>query len=751
MMTVRDFTRLLRRHWLLLLLVPLTTAASIYAFTRRQARSYTSDTVVYTGIASGYKIQGGNNDSGGDWTATATAFDNLLSLISARDTRQEVCLRLLAWRLMADAHPGTADYPARPAVAESGGWLGFGAKNPDAESGYQQLLPPALKARLTGPTLAETTKRVMAYYQAAPGNELHQLLSSKDPLYSEEALWRVTASRVKDSDLLRVEYNAPDAVLCQKTLAILTDVFIRKHQELFTGQNGTVIGYFDTSTQQAYQRLQAAERKLQDFHRQHNIVDYDKQIVSSTEERQLAQDKYSQLQMQYAGVAGSLRSVEGTLNKRGASNLKSQEIIRLRNRLADVNRQMSETELLSQAQPGGSTTARLDNLKREAADLSGRLDATVDSYYAGTRSAQGVAAKDLLTDYSKNEQLAADLRGQMELMRQHRDAAAAEYAALVPLGGEIRRIRREVEVAEKEYLSQMEGLKQSKLSEQNGVLASQLRVVDPPYLPLKANGSKTLLLMLGGFLGTFLVLGAGLVTTSMLDRRLRQPALATRLTRLPVAGVLARRGGLSGQQQLDAQRAAELLGRQLLLKFQQQHQPDKPYLIGVLSSQAGEGKTSVCASLAESLEQMRIRTLTLLPNDHADRHDADKSTRFYSPLLGVAPGATVDDFAGRTVPAGTVVIVEFPALLEAAYPAALLQELDLILVTARADRAWHPADRTVFDNIRRVTDAPIELVLNGVLPEYVADFIGRQARPLNPQYTPALPGRRPQALLPGTA
>jgi hypothetical protein len=77
-MTASEFLRIMRRHWLLLALVPVTTALSIYFFSRFQDKTYKSDTVIYTGIASGYKIEGGNNDTGGNWNATSTAFDNLL-------------------------------------------------------------------------------------------------------------------------------------------------------------------------------------------------------------------------------------------------------------------------------------------------------------------------------------------------------------------------------------------------------------------------------------------------------------------------------------------------------------------------------------------------------------------------------------------------------------------------------------------------------------------------------------------------
>ncbi|RZL11567.1 MAG: hypothetical protein EOO62_12260, partial [Hymenobacter sp.] len=153
-MNLQELVRRLLRHWPLLVLIPLVTAASIFFFARFQDKKYESDTVLYTGIASGYKIEGGNNDSGQGWQATATAFDNLLSLINSRDTREEVALRLLAWHLQDEA-----SHPAAPTAAPASGVLGavqarlFAKK----KTPFDVLLTPALKAQLTGPNLDETT------------------------------------------------------------------------------------------------------------------------------------------------------------------------------------------------------------------------------------------------------------------------------------------------------------------------------------------------------------------------------------------------------------------------------------------------------------------------------------------------------------------------------------------------------------------------------------------------------------------
>jgi uncharacterized protein involved in exopolysaccharide biosynthesis len=745
-MNPKDLLRLLTRHWLLLLIVPITTAASIYFFSRFQDKKYQSDTVIYTGIASGLKIEGGNNNTSGGWSATATAFDNLLSLINSRDTREEVCLQLLAWQLMQDAANPEAHRPVTEPT-DLLGKLRFKLMAPKI-SPYDQLMTPAYKTSLTAPTLAETTSRVISAYRANNTNPVYKLINtSKDPLFSDAAVMTVAASRLKDSDLLRIDYTAKDPFVCQKTLEILTQVFIRKHKELFAGQNESVISYFTQSSQKAYERLQQAEQKLLDFQQKHNIADYDKQLLSSTDERQAAADKLNQLEMQAAGTNSSLKSVENTLEKRGESIATNQEIVRLRDKLSALNSQAAELEIMAKDQPTSANTTRLATLKQEIAQVTKKLDDDVNTNYTVTRSTSGVVVKDLLSDYSKSTLSAAELKSQLALMRKQKAEASNEYNQLVPLSAEVRKIRREVEVAEKDYLSQSEGLKESKLSQQNVRLSSQLSVVDPPYVPTQASGSKLMLLLIGGFLGSFLLTGAGVVATGMLNTALQSPEHATKVTRFPVVGIIPKVVNHDQLQLETAKRAEDHLARQLLLKFQQKTRADKPFTIGVLSSQSGEGKTEVCCNLAASLNEMNINTLSLFPNDHTFQIIPNNDTLFYSPLQGVAQGTTVANLTDKHLPNNSVVIVEFPALLETTYPASLLQDLDLILVAVRAERSWLPADRSVFQNIQAVTKAPIELVLNGVLPEYVTEFIGARARPTASPYQPALPPRAPQPLL----
>jgi hypothetical protein len=467
------------------------------------------------------------------------------------------------------------------------------------------------------------------------------------------------------------------------------------------------------------------------------VVDYERQLSVLLQERQATATAYSDLQMQAAGAESARRSLESTLASQGVRNLQSEEIIGLRNHLADLNSQAGEITLLKN-QSDASTAARLASLRQQAAQVAAKIGEKVQAYASKAPIGQNLVTKNLLTTYTKTTLRAEDLRSQLGLLRSQKDLAASRYRQLVPQGVEITQIRREVALAEKAYASQAEGLKKSKLQQQNSTLATQLRVIDPPYLPTDPAHDKTLLLVVASMVAMLLLVGVGVATTGVLDKSLLDPAQAAKATSFAVAGVVPEITGAQDDYVL-AQRAEDHMARQLLLQFHRQPQASHPYVIGVLSSHYGEGKTSVACNLAASLNEMGIRTLSLFPDDHTFRLIPNDDTRFYSPLQGLKPGVMVADLAGQKIYPDEVVIIEFPAVSEHAYPASVLRDLSLILVAVRAERAWQPADRAIFGHIQRATDAPIELVLNGVMPEYVMDIIGARGRPARPLRAPVLP------------
>ncbi len=97
-MDISQLIRLLKRHILLLLIVPVILAVTVYYFTRHKGKIYTSETTIYTGIASGYSIETTQRRSL-DYFSIKMQFDNLINLIHSRQTISQTSIRLLAQHL----------------------------------------------------------------------------------------------------------------------------------------------------------------------------------------------------------------------------------------------------------------------------------------------------------------------------------------------------------------------------------------------------------------------------------------------------------------------------------------------------------------------------------------------------------------------------------------------------------------------------------------------------------------------------
>ncbi|ALI99880.1 GumC family protein [Rufibacter tibetensis] len=707
-MKLTEIFKIIRRNWFMLVAVTSVTAASIYFFVKDEDDEYTSYTTIYTGIATGYDLNSvsANNSQ---HKAANNAFANLISIIDSRDIRQQLGFRLLASHLMLKAHD--------PNVLKLSSY-----------EKLQEAVPASLKSKLVGATVEETADNIAKFYNASKSNVIRDIIYSDDFDYSgaasssEDAKSAIEASRITDSDLLQISFTSSDPALCKNALEILTQLFIEKHRKLHTAQSESVVGHFSAATEKSLEKLRVAEANLLEFQKAHGIVDYNSQVENTSAEKNALLGKYNDLETEYAGALATLRSLEQSMKSRGVPNLYSQEVLRLKNRLSAVQTQIAELELLNRGNNNGAQASRMAALRKEEESLETRMLNSVDKHHANTRSKEGVPMGSVLTDWVRATFLVEELRSKLSLVNKQKGEYAQTYNKLVPLGGENKRLIREVDLAEKEYLAQLEGFNQSKLNQQNVELTSQLKVVDPPYQPSNPAILTRLLLILFGAISVFLVTLGVLIAKALLDQSIRKPSVAVRKMHYPVFGILPASDTTSSKQLLLAQSAEDHLARQLILKMRNK-EGNGPFVVGVLSSMAGEGKTELCNALASNLTSMGIETQVLFPESHKGKINPFTNSSFYAPLQGVLTDASVVDLAGLDYMNNAVVLVEFPAVLEDTYPVSLFKHLDLILLTVRANRVWEQADKTIFESIQKVTNAPIETVLSSVKADDAKEMV----------------------------
>ena len=92
-------TRFLYRiRWWLLIGTAIITYSTYILGKRMLGKMYYVEATLYTGVASGYDIEGGGNRV--DWATAQNAMDNLISIIKAESTLQRVSMRLYARSLI---------------------------------------------------------------------------------------------------------------------------------------------------------------------------------------------------------------------------------------------------------------------------------------------------------------------------------------------------------------------------------------------------------------------------------------------------------------------------------------------------------------------------------------------------------------------------------------------------------------------------------------------------------------------------
>jgi uncharacterized protein involved in exopolysaccharide biosynthesis len=708
-MSLSDLLRLLARKWPLLVLVPLVLGISTYYFGRNLPKTYRSDTTIYTGIASGYSLKG---DAGADYNSTNNAFDNLVNLITARSTKQEVSYQLLATHLwQTSQQPSLLATPAYESLRES--------------------LPAELRRQLTGPTREATLENVRRYAQANTTNPVYQLQNSANPTYSLTALSALTATRIASSDLVRIEFDSYDPEICRYTLELVTQVFLDESKNLREGQTETVIGYYEKELDRAKARLAKAESENLAFNRDNNIINYEAQSKDVASEKEALASEMTQVSQQYAGAQAALDAVTRKLGGREAALLSSREVVAQRQKLSRLNAAIADQQLFNQQAEGG-TVAKTRQLQAEAERAAQEIQDNMDSYYAHSTSTEGIPKKELLGEWVQDMVLVESNRAKLNVMTRRLQEFDREYQRMAPLGATLKRIEREIELAEKNYLSLLANLNASKATQQNTQLTSKLKIIDPPNLPLRPKTSKLLVLVLLSAAGGF-VFAAGLVAgLGMLDKSLKKPSIAARTIGLPVAGVMYDEQAKPVQQLAAAkQRSLGQLVRHILMLANTPPAP-QPFVVGVFSVQRQEGKTTLCQALAQRCHDMGVQALALYPDDSAMSEAGTVPSLFYPAETAAVQGWQLEQLIQNAIPKQVtevstpdvqLVFVEFPALREEALPVGLLRQLNLVFLTVPATRAWRLSDHETVERLRAATPAPVEVVLSNVAPHYAEEAL----------------------------
>ena len=656
-------------RWYLIIL-PLIALIVAWFATRNMERVYDANTTIYTGMITGYNLEGGSGAAGGQ---SQTNITNLMLLMTTDVTIHEVSLRLFARCLM------------------------YG--NPSKDNNYissehfRQLsatVPADVKALINHNSEQATYANLKAYEKPSQDNYIFGLLNYHPWFGINSITSRLKVQQLQKSDIIDIAYSANDAGITYNTLDILNEVFARQYQQLRFGETNDVIKFFEREVARLYKILTGAEDDLIRYNVSKRIINYGEQtkVVAGMDANQQTSDN-DQL-MNYTTAKSLMDYLERQLGDRAKIIRANRDFT---NQITDISRiqsRISNLRLMTSEGGEGNVESQIELAKAEKMlqDRTAQMKELTRDIEAGSYSTEtGVKANDMIQRWLEQVLLLEKTKAEMsaqDIMREKLDKQILYYA---PIGATLARKDRHISFIEGNYMEMLKALNSARLRQRNlQMTTAKLRVLNPPMFPMNAQPTNRMMILLGAFLLTFALTALYFFIIELLDRTLRDRMRSERITKVPVMGCFPKESTLRYRRfnKTIADMALRQLSKSLLPHFKEGQQN----VLNLISTDAGNGKSYI----AQELENywisigLQVRRLTY------DEDYLAEDSRFIM-------AKDIKDICPDILP-NEIAIIEYPNLDDNSVPPALLNMGTINLLVTRANRTWKDVDQKALKELQ---------------------------------------------------
>ena len=656
-------------RWYLIIL-PLIALIVAWFSTRNMPRVYDANTTIYTGMITGYNLEGGSGAAGGNNQANIT---NLMLLMTTDVTIHEVSLRLFA-RCMMYGNPSKDN-------------------NYISSEHFRQLsatVPADVKALINHNSEQATYANLKAYEKPSQDNYLFGLLNYHPWFGINSITSRLKVMQLKRSDIIDIAYTSNDPGIVYNTLDILNEVFARQYQQLRFGETNEVIKFFEREVARLYKILTGAEDDLIRYNVSKRIINYGEQTkaVTGLDASQQTSDN-SQL-MNYTTAKSLMDYLERQLGDRAKIIRANREFTDQITDISRIQSRISNLRLMNSEGGEGNVESQLELAKAEKMlqDRTNRMKELTRDIEAGSYSTEtGVKANDMIQKWLDQVLLLEKTKAEMsaqDIMRQKIDQQILYYA---PIGATLARKDRHISFIEGNYMEMLKALNSARLRQRNlQMTTAKLRVLNPPMFPMNAQPTNRMMILLGAFLLTFALTALYFFIVELLDRTLRDRMRSERITKVPVMGCFPKESTLRYRRfnKTIADMALRQLSKSLLPHFKEGQQN----VLNLISTDAGNGKSY----LAQELENywisigLQVRRLTY------DEDYLAEDSRFIM-------AKDIKDICPDILP-NEIAIIEYPNLDDNSVPPALLNMGTINLLVTRANRTWKDVDQKALKELQ---------------------------------------------------
>ena len=658
---------LYRIRWYLAIL-PMIALVVAWFMTRNLERQYDTNTTIYTGMITGYNIEGGTGTAGGN---AQTNINNLMLIVTTDNTIHEVSLRLFARCMMYGNERKDNNYIS----AEH-----FRALNAS--------VPAEVKALINRNSEDATYTSLKAYEKPTRDNFIFSLTNYHPYFGLNSITSRLKVTQFSKSDIINIGYSANDAGIAYNTLDILNSVFANQYQQIRYGETNNVIKFFEREVGRLYRMLCDAEDDLIAYNVENRIINYGEQtkVLAGLEGSQQVSD--NDLLMNYTITKSMIDYLESKLGNRVKNIRTNQDFTDRVKDISKLQSRISNLRLMS-SEGGNSEEAQLElaNAQRELENTTAQVRSLTKDFQANSTSTDmGVKSNDLIDKWLDQVLLLEETKARMsaqDIMRKNIDRQFLFYS---PIGATLGRKDRHISFVESNYMSMLGALNQARLRQRNlQMTTATLRVLNPPLFPLNALPTNRMMILLGAFILTFVLVAVYFFLIELLDRTLRDRMRSERITEIPVLGCYPKESSLRYRRynKTIGDMALRQLSKALLPHFKTGQQN----VLNLLSTDSSNGKSYI----AQELENywisigLQVRRLTYDEDFLADDSKYIMST-------------SIKDLCPDVLP-NEILIVEYPNLNDHSIPSALLNLGTVNLMVTRANRTWKDIDQKALKEV----------------------------------------------------
>ena len=631
--------------------------------TRNIERTYDTNTTIYTGMITGYNIEGGTGTAGGQ---SQTNITNLMLLITTDATIHEVSLRLFARCMMY----GNANKDNNYISAEH----------------FRQLynsVPTEVKALINHNSENATYANLKAYERPSADNFIFGITNYHPYFGINSITSRLKVVQLDRSDIIDLGYSANDAGIAYNTLDILNDVFARQYALLRYGETNNVIKFFEREVARLYRILTNAEDDLIRYNVEKRIINYGEQskVLSGMDATQKITD--NDLMIEKTTTRALMNYLERQLGDR-AKVIKANKDFT--NQVTDISRiqsRISNLRLMSSegGASGVETQNELAKAQRMLQEASNNVKGLVKDIEAGNYNTEtGVKASGMIDKWLEQVLKLEEAKAHESAQDIMREKIDKEFLFYAPIGATIARKDRHIAFIEGNYMSMLSALNSARLRQKNLQMSTAtLRVLNPPMYPLNAQPTNRVMVLLSAFMLTFMLTAMYFFIIELLDRTLRDRMRSERITKIPVLGCYPKESNLRYRRfnKTIADMALRQLSKALLPHFEE----GKQNVLNLLSTDAANGKSYI----AQELENYWISIGLQVRRITYDEDYLAEDSRFIM-------AKDIKDICPDLLP-NEIAIVEYPNLDDNSIPPALLNMGTINLMVTRANRTWKDVDQ----------------------------------------------------------